>query len=246
MNSITAVIIAKNEEDIIGDCLRSLDFVNKRIVIDCYSTDDTIKVAKKYNTEVVKVKFSDFSQIRNAALNFVKTKWILYVDADERINSELKQNIQKVIETDISAVCFYRKNFYLGKPWPYLETLIRLFQKEKLIKWTGKIHESPVYDGSLTKINGELLHYTHRTIKEMFVKTIQWSIVEAQIRYDVNHPPVTWWRLIRVYITGFYNSYIKERGFKVGPEGLVESLYQGFSMYITYLRLWELQKNTKK
>lgn len=246
MNNITAVIIAKNEQDVIEECLQSLNFVDKILVIDCYSTDKTAQIAEKNDASVLKVKFQDFSQIRNFALQHVKTKWVLYVDSDERISEQLKDNILQIVKTDAATVSYKRKNYYLGKPWPYLETLIRLFQTDKIKKWSGVIHESPEYLGRPVFIKGHLLHYTHRDISQMLVKTINWSDVEAQIRFNNNHPQVYWWRLIRVYLTGFFNSYIREQGIRVGSVGLIESLYQGFSMYITYLKLWELQKNAKK
>lgn len=246
MNNITAVIVAKNEQDVIEECIKSLNFVDKILVIDCYSTDKTAQIAEKNDASVLKVKFRDFSQIRNFALGDVKTKWVLYVDSDERISEQLKDNILQIVKTDAEAVSFKRKNYYLGKSWPYCETVTRLFQTDKLEEWKGVVHESPIFLGNPVFIEGELLHYTHRDITQMLTKTINWSSVEAQIRYKKYHPPVTWWRLVRVHLTGFFNSYLKQQGIKVGSVGLIESLYQGFSMYITYLKLWELQKNTKK
>ena len=83
----------------------------------------------------------------------------------------------------------------------------------------------------------------------MVNKTIEWSKTEAQLRLSINHPKMTWWRFPRVMITAFLNSYIRQGGYKVGMVGLIESVYQSFSMFITYARLWELQneknQNTK-
>lgn len=246
MNNITAVVITKNAEQVIKDCLKSISFADKTLVIDCNSTDKTVEVALKNKAQVVKTEFQDFATLRNLALKYVRTKWTMYADSDERVTDDLKKNILEIIATNVSAISFNRKNYYLGKPWPKSEVITRMFQTDKLKKWQGIIHESPVYTGSSVLANGELLHYTHRTIEEMLDKTITWSTFEAKLRYDNYHLPITWWRLIRVYLTGLFNSYLGEQGIRAGKIGLIESLYQGFSMYITYLKLWELQKNAKK
>lgn len=246
MSNITAIIITKNEEQVIKDCLSNLKFVDKIIVVDSNSTDKTPEIAKNMGAEVVQHTFVDFSETRNFAAGLVKTDWILYVDSDERVTQDLQEKIQEAVK-DKSYVAYLltRKNYYLGKPWPYKEELIRLFLKEKLLGWKGAIHENPQIDGEVGKLKGELLHFTHRSLEEMLDKTIEWSAIEAKLLFENNHPSVTWWRLIRVFLTGFFNSYIVQKGYLVGTTGFIESYYQGFSMFVTYVKLWEMQQNTK-
>lgn len=244
MNDITAVIITKNEEEIIGDCLKSLDFLKEIIVLDANSADKTVKIASQYNARVITQSFKDFSQMRNSALKRVNSDWILYVDADERVSPLLEKEIlTAVLDQSYSAYRFVRKNYYLGRQWPYKEYVTRLFLKKNFKFWQGQLHETPIFDGQVKKIDGELFHYTHRNIQDMLRKTIVWSEIEARLRFENKHPLVTWWRLSRVFFTGFFDSYIKQRGFRAGNIGIMESLYQGFSLFITYARLWELQKN---
>jgi len=80
----------------------------------------------------------------------------------------------------------------------------------------------------------------------MLEKTISWSEVEAQLRYDSSHPKMTWWRFPRVMFRAFADSYIRQKGWKAGTAGVVESMYQSFSMFITYARLWEMQQGKKR
>ena len=79
----------------------------------------------------------------------------------------------------------------------------------------------------------------------MLNKTIEWSSAEAMLRYNAGHPQMTWWRFPRVMLTAFFDSYIKQQGFRAGAIGLIESIYQSFSIFITYAKLWELQRNAK-
>lgn len=244
MNNLTALVITKNEEKMIADCLKSLGFVDRIFVVDAYSKDKTVEIAKKCGAVVINHRFVNFSQMRNFALKQVKTPWVLFIDADERVTTALAREITRAVgeEKEASAFSFIRKNYYFGKEWPYKERVTKLFLKDKLRGYKGEIHESPIIDGEVKHLSGELLHFTHRSLEEMLEKTISWSEFEARLRYKNKHPQVTWWRLIRVFFTGFLDSYIKQKGFLAGSIGLIESLYQGFSMFITYVRLWEIQK----
>lgn len=247
----SAIIIAKNEENRIADCLDSVSFCDEVIVIDSGSTDRTVEVSKRMGAKAFENKSEDFSELRNFGLKKATNAWVLYVDADERVSRELAQSIKyrvfSIEDDGISAYKLQRKNFYFGNhEWPYIEQLERLFRKEKLEGWYGQLHESPKVTGKIGELEGYLFHYTHRNLTSMVNKTIKWSKVEAELRFKSKHPKVTWWRFLRVMLTAFFDSYIKQSGWKAGTVGVVESMYQAFSIFITYARLWELQKNEAK
>ena len=244
MNKISAVVIAKNAEGLIAECLETIKFCDEVIVIDSGSNDRTIQVSEKLGARVFEISGADFSQMRNLGLQKAIGEWILYVDTDERVSRELKSSIKdQISKTDeFAAFKIKRKNFYLGgHEWPYIEKLERLFRKDKLKGWYGKIHESPTVEGKIGILDGFLLHYTHRDLSSMLNKTIEWSETEAELRFKNNHPKMSFWRFPRVMLTAFFDSYIKQRGYKAGVAGLIESIYQSFSIFITYARLWELQ-----
>lgn len=242
-NKISAVIIAKNEQDRIEKCLTSLKWVDEILVVDNNSSDKTPAIAKRLGAKVIEAPSSDFSELRNIGKEHVNGKWILYVDADEVVPEALRQEILDKIRTK-EPVAYYirRKNFYLGQPWPFQDKMQRLFLKSKLIGWYGAVHETANVDGPVDTLNYLLEHHTHRTLEEMVAKTNEWSKTEAQLRLDANHPPVVWWRLLRVMMTGFWQSFIRERGWRAGTVGLIESISQGYSMFITYAKLWEKQQ----
>ena len=244
MSKISGIIITKNEEEMLEDALKSLSFCDEIIVIDNASTDKTLEIAEKYKTKIYKSKANSFSELRNIGKESATNDYILYIDADERVDETLRKSILFEIKSNssYSAYRINRKNFYLGEnAWPKIEKLERLFKKEKLMGWRGEIHESPVVDGDIGQIDGSLIHYTHRNLSQMLKKTIEWSDIESKIRIEANHPKMTWWRFPRVMFTSFLNSYIREKGYKVGATGLVESIYQSFSTFITYAKLWEAQ-----
>ncbi len=251
MTKISAVILTKNSEDLIADCIDSVSFCDEVIVIDDYSTDRTAELAKHLGASVFPYSSESFAKKRNLGLKKAKGRWILYLDADERVSPELAKAIQAVLERKKDIYAAYRlqrKNFYLGNnEWPTMEKLERLFKKSKLEEWYGDLHESPRVNGDIGDLEeGFIRHYTHQNLTSMLNKTIQWSKIEAELRLHANHPHMTWWRFYRVMATAFYDSYVRQKGYKVGTAGLVESMFQAFSMFITYARLWELQQVVKK
>lgn len=248
---LSVIIITFNEEQMIADCIKSIGkLADEILVIDSESVDKTVEIAQKLGARVLVNKFKDFSSQRNFALEKATGEWIIYLDADERTTPELKDEILKYIKSPStssgsSAFRLRRKNFYLGNhEWPKIEKLERLFKKDKLKGWHGRLHESPMVDGEVGELDGFLLHYTHRDLSLMLKKTLEWSRIEAQLRFDAHHPKMAVWRFPKVILAAFWSSYIREGGWRVGVVGLIESLFQSFSIFITYARLWEMQNTT--
>lgn len=243
---LSVAILTKNEENFIVDCIDSIrEIADEIIVVDSESSDNTGALAEKQGAKVFKKKLESFAKQRNFALEKAKGDWVLYIDADERATKELTNEIQIAVRSQIyNAYKLRRKNFYFGNhEWPKLEKLERLFKKQALQEWFGDLHETARIEGAVGELNGYLLHYTHRDLSSMLQKTIEWSSIEAELRFKAHHPKMAWWRFPRVMITAFFDSYVGQEGWRAGTMGLVESMYQSFSMFITYARLWEMQKN---
>lgn len=251
MNKLTTIILTKNEEDMIADCIDSVSFSDEILVIDSQSIDRTTDIAKHMGARVIETKSDSFAERRNAGLKAAKHEWIFYIDADERVSKSLQENIKKIlgekIDINIAGYKIIRLNYYLGNnPWPRIESMERLFYKKNLTGWSGKLHETPLALGRIESIEGLLYHYTHRSLSLMLAKTIEWSEIEAKLRFEAKHPQMTLWRFPRVMIPVFFDYYIRQKGWKLGKAGLIESMYQSFSIFITYARLWEMQKQQVK
>ncbi len=248
---ISAVVIAKNAEDVIRECFSSLKFCDEIIVVDNGSSDKTSDIAREFGAKVISEKSADFSKLRNAGLKETSFDWILYIDSDERVPKELSEEILLKIKNPEELVAFRikRKNYYLGSlklnEWPFKEKLERLFKKQYLKGWQGKIHESPIVEGEIGDLENCLLHFTHRDLSQMLTKTIEWSEIEADLRFKSDHPVMSWWRFPKVIFSAFFESYFKQGGYKAGTVGIIESIYQAFSAFITYAKLWEKQQESK-
>ncbi|MBI2031285.1 MAG: glycosyltransferase family 2 protein [Candidatus Levybacteria bacterium] len=249
MSKISAVVITKNEEEKIKDCIESISFCDEIIIVDNNSQDKTCEIAHKMGAKVFSLKSDSFSDLRNFGLEKASFEWILYVDADERVSEKLREEISLAVNNFRNGIVSYRfkrKNFYFGNhEWPYIEKMERLFLRKKLKSWKGKLHESPIFDGDIKELEGFLLHFTHHDLSSMVTKTLSWSEIEAGLKFSNNHPKMTWWRFPRVMLSAFLDSYIKQSGWKAGTAGIIESIYQAFSIFITYARLWEFQNKVK-
>lgn len=242
---ISAIIITRNEEARMAKCLSSLAWADEIIVVDSGSTDTTREIAKVNGATVISAgEIHDFAGLRNIGKEKAHGEWLLYIDADEVVTPQLAKEIQNVTRPP-DSYAIYRKNFYLGQPWPFEEKILRLFHTSALKEWYGELHESPRVKGEAGTLHAPLLHDTHRTLSEMVAKTNEWSEAEAKLRFDAGHPPIVWWRLIRVMLTAFFDSFIKQGGWRAGAVGWIESIYQAFSIFITYAKLWELQQSNK-
>ncbi len=247
--NISAIVIAKNEEESIKRCLGLLSFADELIVVDNGSTDRTVALARQIGAKVYREPKNDFALLRNRGKEESNFDWLLYVDADEQITEKLREEIiqETAKESQIGAYYIPRKNYYFGYAWPKKEKMIRLIRKSALICWQGKVHESAVVSGKIGNLKNYLLHDAHRNLTSMVEKTNIWSEIEARLKLESQHPPITWWRFFRMMIYSFWKSYFQEKGYKVGTIGLLESIYQSFSSFITYAKLWEMQnKKIKK
>lgn len=247
MTKISVVVIAKNEEDMIKTCLESVKWVDEIIVVDNGSIDKTSEIAKSYSNKVFKLRSNDFSETRNFGMGKTTGDWVLYIDSDERVLEPLREEIKVLIENEkYSAYAISRKNIFFGKPvnyGPYKEDwIIRLLRKKDFEGWIGQVHEYPKFSGNLGYTKNSLIHLTHRNIDQIVFKSLEWSKIDAKLRLDSNHPKMNAWRFLRIINTEFFNQIVIRKGLFGGTVGIIDSILQTFSLFITYVRLWQMQQ----
>jgi glycosyltransferase involved in cell wall biosynthesis len=254
--TLTVVIIAKNNERIIAECIKSARGFDKIILVDSGSVDRTCQIAKKLGAQVIYAPGQklEFARWRNIGLKNVKSDWVFYLDTDERMTRELTAEIKQVIGRDIGeeqksvAYKIPRRNFYLGQEmhyggaWP--DYVKRLFLKKSLKGWQRDLHEDPIIDGDLGRLKNPLIHVSHRDLSSSMEKTRRWSEIEARLLLEANHPPVVWWRFFRIMLTEFWLRAVRLQGWRDGTPGWIEIIFQMFSRFITYARLWEMQNKS--
>jgi len=246
---LSVIVLTKNEEKMLPGCLRSVhQLADEIIIVDSQSTDKTLEIAKKFGAKVFLHKWQGFSEQKNYGFKKANGDWILFLDADERVTPELREEILQEIKKPKNLFSGYdipRLNNILGKDlyfggW-YPDYQRRLVKKDKFKRWKGRLHEQMLVDGPTGKLKSNIYHITHRDLSSMIEKTREWSKIEAGLLCKADHPPVTWWRILRIMLTEFWERGIKKQGWRDGTVGWIEIIFQMFSRFITYARLWEMQ-----
>lgn len=256
MKKITAIVLTGNDENIILNCLKSISFASEIIVVAANSSDNSKKIAKEFNQNIKIFETNDeyntqFSKWRNIGYENASHNWIIYVDTDEVVTPELATEIKSVInkKSKYTHYALPRANYFLGKRvkhgGTYPDYQKRLFRKKYFKGYTGLLHEEAVVTGKIGYLKNDLQHYTHRDLTSMLKKTIAWTNLEAQALHKANHPPVVWWRFIRMMLTKFFERLIKQQMWKDGVVGWISAIFETFDTFIIYARLWELQQKDK-
>ncbi|OGM62398.1 hypothetical protein A2961_03450 [Candidatus Woesebacteria bacterium RIFCSPLOWO2_01_FULL_39_21] len=250
MAKLSVIIPAKNEEVVIKDCLESVNWVDEVIVIDNNSSDRTVEIAREFKVNIYKYAKGNYSDRRNFGLKFAHGEWVLFLDADERITPLLRSEILKIItdeklQMSNSAYAIPRKNIIFGKEfkhggwWPDYNK--RLFKKDSFEKWEGELHEEPIFRGILGHLINPMTHFKNMTMAEMVDKTNKWSEAEAKLMFEAGHPPMNIIRFTTAVFREFWLRGVKQRAFIDGFEGTIYAVYQIFSRFVSYAKLWELQ-----
>ena len=244
--TITAIVLTKNEEHMIANCIETLRWCSDIIVLDDHSDDATAGVAQKMGAKVFTTQQTTFAQKRNEALQYTASDWVFYIDSDERVTPQLAREIQVHVETaHANALSIRRENMLYGRVFTHggwSETVTRVFRRSTLEGWHGDIHESPTYTGETIVLHTPLLHFTHRNTLDGLRKTLSWTPIEARLLFEANSAPVTIKTLFRKGFMEFFRRAVIKKGFKDGQEGWIESLIQGINRVLVYVQLWEMQQ----
>lgn len=247
MTKLSVVVSAYNEEKKLKDCLKSIDFADEIIVVDCSSTDKTSEIAKELGAKVYK---RENNLMLNVNKNFGFTKaegeWILNLDADERVTEDLRDEIKKITESgsDFSAYSIPRKNIIFGKwirhtGW-YPDLQVRLFKTGKAKFPAKHVHEQIEVEGDIGQICSPMSHESYKSIGEFLLKFFTiYAPNEADVLVkDSNYkfsPSDFFTRPFSEFIKRFYY----HEGYKDGLPGLTLSILMAFYHFVVVALVWE-------
>jgi glycosyltransferase involved in cell wall biosynthesis len=246
---LTIAVLTKNSAPTLTRSLESAQFAQSLIVLDDHSSDDSTAIATAFHAKVLQSTTTSFAKKREEVLAHVTTPWLFYLDADEVITPKLAQELEEISQTNpdfdkgttpITTYKVTRENHFLGRIM-YPDSVHRLFYLSSLKGWYGAVHETPKFEGALGHLSGLLIHHTHTDITSMLEKTNFFSEHEARLRFEAEHPPVVWWRLIRIALTFFVGNYFGKKLYRYGREGLFESYFQMIDKLVVYVKLWAMQ-----
>lgn len=230
--------------------LKSVAFAKELIIFNMERSDkEAHKIFAKYHAIVIDVKTPKIVEaIRQRQIEESKGDWVLIMDGDEVITQELAGEIQAITQNLAScpAYAIGRDNFSLGYPMRHggweRDYVVRLVKKSAFISWPTTIHSSPIVKGSIIKTTCAMEHHKDDSLEQMVAKTNRYSDIEAVQFLAGGLPRVTVLTLLRKSIMEFIRRYFLKKGFLDGKIGLFQSLYQGYSVFISYSKLYDLQR----
>ncbi len=242
MERISAVVLTKNEQANIRRCLKSLSWCSETIVIDDYSEDKTVKIAKEFGAKVYRRHLEgDFSRQRNFGLEIADGEWVLFIDADEVIGDGLAEEIaHKIKDDNLSGYFIKRSDSWLGKKLKHGEwgeiKLLRL-GKKKRGKWFRKVHEVWKINGNTDILRNKITHYPHSTIKIFLVHLSFHSSLHGE-ENELEGKKSNILKIIFYPIAKFNINYIWRRGFLEGTHGFVLSTLMSFHSFLSWSEQW--------
>jgi len=249
---LSAVILTKNEESNILDCLESLSFADEIIIVDDNSEDRTDEVIKNLKDKRIKLyKRSleyDFSKQRNFGLDKSKNEWVIFVDADERVPKSLASELLSLedrLSEGVDAFSIKRLDVMWGKELRYGETgnikLVRL-AKKSVGAWDGAVHEVWNVEGNIGELNNPLIHYPHPTVREFIAEISTYSTIRAN---ELHRDKITV-NAIQIILypkAKFILNYFLKLGFLDGVQGMVVALMMSFHSFLVRSKLWLLNNS---
>jgi glycosyltransferase involved in cell wall biosynthesis len=249
MPRLCSITITKNAAADIGDCLDSLAFCDERIVVDCGSTDDTVRIARDKGASVTVHPWEGFGPQKNFALTLTQSDWILWLDADERVTPDLQQSIRRVLATgEADGYEMSRRSEFCGRPMRHSgwspDWVLRLFRRGKG-RWSDDpVHERVLLDGTRARLDGVILHYAVRRIEDSLAKMDAYSTIRAQV--IARQGRRVWF--ITGIVRGFYaflRTYVLRAGFLDGPEGFLLAVANAEGVYYRFMKAWLLTRDRR-
>jgi len=268
MPTLSVIIITKNEQTHIRDCIESVSRVaDEIIVLDSLSTDQTAQIADSLGAKVsISDDWQGFGIQKNRALALAKSDWILSIDADERVTPELANEIESLLKSEPRGTCFYlsRKSWYCGRLIKHSgwqdDKILRLFKRGCAEFTNDRVHERIIrieqtgaadmptqalpFAPEPSTLKGELMHFSFTNFEQVLVKINRYSSLwaEQEAAKGRTASPLT---ALTHGLSAFLKTYLFQAGFLDGWHGLALAISNAQGTYYKYLKLWHLNQQTK-
>ena len=250
--SLTAVVITYNEEANLERCLRSIGWVDEIIVVDSFSSDHTVEIARRYTTHILQHVYDGDIPQRELGFRAATGEWLMYVDADEEVTDRLREQITDVVHSPAakSGYAFLRKSRIFGK-WTehggwFPDYTFRLFRKDAYLAEPAEVHGGFTVRGARGVLDGLLLHHTYPSIQRYLSKMNDYTslAVHNKLRED----PAKSIGIIKIVFSPcseFFRKFVSNKGYKDGMHGFVLAVLGALYTFALYAKVWEYQSRRR-
>jgi len=247
---LSVYILAHNEQDKIGECIKTVLWADEIIVADSFSTDKTADIAKSYGAKVINIDFKGFGDLRNQAIANCSGEWILSIDSDERCTVEVMEEIIRVIDKDTHDIYrIPRKNYFMGK-WIHFSGWYPNFRQPQLFKKGYMIYDNkPVHEGFISKsakkigvLENFIWQFPFKDTTELIHKANKYSSLGVSKLAKRNKRG----SVLLAFMHGlwsFTKHYILKLGFLDGGPGFVIAFGNFEGTFYRYIKLYESQSD---
>ena len=248
--SLTVVVLTKNEQACIAECLDSVRWADEIIVADDESTDRTVEIAGRYTAKVFIKKMDVEGRHRNWAYAQAKNKWVLSLDADEKVTEELRREIAVAVASgsgDFVAFSIPLRN-YIGRYWVryggwYPAAKVRLFKKDKFRYEEAEVHPRVFIDGRCGHLKSDIIHKGYPDLEHFLNSINRQSTLEAikwiNTAREISLAHAFWRAADR-----FFRRYIRKKGYRDGLFGFIIAYFDSLYQILSYAKYREMK--TKK
>jgi len=249
--NLSVVVLTRNEEKNIEDCLKSVfGWADEIIVVDDESTDKTLEIAVRYAGKIVKRKMDNEGRHRNFAYAQAGNEWVLSLDADESVTPELKREIEKAILSETSVAFSIPLRNYIGSyrvrygGW-YPASKVRLFKKDKFRYEEAEVHPRVFIEGECGHLKSDIVHKGYPDLEHFVNSVNRQSTLEAVKWVNTGRRmslPHAMWRAS----DRFFRRYIRKKGYKDGLYGFIIAFFDTLYQILSYAKYIEMKNNLKE
>jgi len=239
--TLSLIVITRDEEALIGQCLRSAWFCTEKIVIDSFSTDRTVEIARELGAKVEQHSFTNYLMQKQMALDRATGEWVLLMDADEQATHDLGVEILHTIAAPdaldgytIRRVLYHLDHFFTRPLYP--DNPIRLFRRDR-----GRIggldpHDKVLVEGKVGRLRGSILHFSYKDIADHVATINRFSTRSANEIEPTIFTPI---QMLANPTWRFFNTYFLRGGFRDGARGLYVAMTSAFYVFLKYAKIYE-------
>ena len=248
---ISVLVPTLNEEEVLDDCLASVDWADEILVVDSGSTDRTLEIARAHGARILEHPYENSARQKNWAIPRCTHEWVLIVDADERVSPGLADEIRELLARGPEADGYWirRSNVFLGRTMRHggwqTDRVIRFFHRDRARYEDKTVHAEMVVDGPVPVLRHPLIHLAFRSFDQYWPKVDRyarwWAIGQFERGRRVGAGTV-----LAHTVACFLKVYVARAGFLDGGHGLVFAFLATCHVYLKYARLWELTLRERK
>lgn len=248
---ISILVPAGNEERNIVECIRSARWADEVVVVDSFSKDRTVELARPLADRVLQHEYVHSAAQKNWAIPQMAHEWVMVLDADERITPALRDEILGILERGAGSVCAFRvwrKNHFMGKPLNFCwrnDSCVRLFRRDRSRYQDRHVHADIECDGPIGRLRNRLSHHTHDNFDQYMKKFDRYTTLAARDRGRKTRR-VGWRHLALRPAWRFVKRYFVNLGFLDGKAGFIICAMGAFSAFLKYAKLWEIREGEAK